>query len=40
MGHYFNSSTGADLCYRANIARDTCRGLAGSDKPPTTRDRR
>jgi hypothetical protein len=34
MGHYFNSSTGADLCYRANIARDTCRGLAGSDQRP------
>ncbi len=34
MGHYFNSSTAADLCYRANIARDACRGLAGSDRPP------
>ena len=34
MGHYFNSSSGADLCYRANIARDACRGLAGSDQPP------
>jgi hypothetical protein len=34
MGHYFNSSTAADLCYRANIARDACRGLSDSDKPP------
>jgi len=39
MGHYFNSSTAADLCYRANIARDACRGLAGSDKPPAPRAR-
>jgi len=37
MGHYFNSSTGADLCYRASIARDACRGLQGSDKPPARR---
>lgn len=34
MGHYFGSSTAADLCYRANIARDACRGLQGSDRPP------
>jgi hypothetical protein len=34
MGHYFNSSAAADLCYRANIARDACRGLAGSDQRP------
>ena len=34
MGHYFNSSTAADLCYRASIGRDQCRGLPGSDKPP------
>jgi len=39
MGHYLNSSTAADLCYRANIARDACRGLAGSDKPPAPRGR-
>jgi hypothetical protein len=37
MGHYFNSSTAADVCYRANIARDACRGLPGSDRPPTPR---
>ena len=35
MGHYFNSSIAADLCYRANIARDACRGLPGSEKPPS-----
>jgi hypothetical protein len=34
MGHYFNSSTAQDLCYRAGIARDACRGLAGSEQPP------
>jgi hypothetical protein len=34
MGHYFNSSTAADLCYRANIGRDRCRGLNGSERSP------
>ena len=34
MGHYFNSSVASDLCYRAAINRDACRGLAGSDLPP------
>jgi hypothetical protein len=34
MGHYFNSSTAQDLCYRAVIARDACRGLAGSEQAP------
>jgi hypothetical protein len=34
MGHYFNSSAANDLCYRARINRDACRGLAGSDLPP------
>jgi hypothetical protein len=34
MGHYFNSSAANDLCYRAEINRDACRGLAGSDVPP------
>jgi hypothetical protein len=34
MGHYFNSSAGSDLCYRAAIGRDTCRGLPGSDNKP------
>jgi hypothetical protein len=36
MGHYFNSSAAQDLCYRAAIGRDACRGLAGSEnKPPS-----
>jgi Gluconate 2-dehydrogenase subunit 3 len=34
MGHYFNSSAASDLCYRAAIGRDACRGLAGSEKAP------
>jgi hypothetical protein len=34
MGHYFNSSPAADLCYRAAIGRDVCRGLPGSEKAP------
>jgi Gluconate 2-dehydrogenase subunit 3 len=34
MGHYFNSPAAADLCYRAAIARDSCRGLPGSDQRP------
>jgi hypothetical protein len=34
MGHYFNSSAAADLCYRARIGRESCRGLPGSEKKP------
>ena len=34
MGHYFNSSAANDLCYRAPIHRDACRGLAGSEHAP------
>ena len=34
MGHYFNSATAQDLCYRAAIGRDACRGLPGSEKKP------
>jgi hypothetical protein len=34
MGHYFNSSAANDLCYRAAIQRDACRGLAGSENAP------
>jgi hypothetical protein len=34
MGHYFYSSAANDLCYRAAIGRDICRGLPGSDLPP------
>ena len=36
MGHYFNSPAASDLCYRAAIGRDACRGLPGSEnKPPS-----
>ena len=35
MGHYFNSPAAQDLCYRAAIGRDACRGLPGSEKRPT-----
>jgi hypothetical protein len=34
MAFYFRSSEGNDLCYRAHIGRDECRGLAGSEKEP------
>jgi Gluconate 2-dehydrogenase subunit 3 len=34
MGHYFGSAAAQDLCYRAAIGRDACRGLAGSEKKP------
>ena len=34
MGHYFNSSVANDLCYRAAIGRDDCRGLPGSEHAP------
>lgn len=34
MGFYFNSIEANDVCYRARIGRDTCRGLAGSDDRP------
>jgi hypothetical protein len=33
-GHYFNSPAASDLCYRAAIGRDACRGLAGSQNKP------
>jgi hypothetical protein len=36
MGHYFASEAAANLCYRAKIDRDTCRGLQGSEKPPAS----
>jgi hypothetical protein len=38
IGHFFNSSAANDLCYRAAINRDACRGLAGSDQPPVRQD--
>ena len=34
MGHYFNGGAAWDLCYRADIGRDRCRTLDGSDRPP------
>ena len=34
MGHYFGSSAATDLCYRAAIRRDECRGLTGSETAP------
>ena len=37
MAHYFNSSAANDLCYRAAINRDACRGLAGSERAPGPR---
>jgi hypothetical protein len=37
MGHYFNSAAASDLCYRAAIGRDACRGLPGSENKPAPR---
>jgi hypothetical protein len=34
MAFYFRSSDGNDLCYRAAIGRDQCRGLDGSEQAP------
>jgi len=34
MSFYFRSAEANDLCYRAAIERDTCRGLAGSSQEP------
>lgn len=34
MALYFSSTEANDLCYRAAIGKDTCRGLAESDEPP------
>lgn len=34
MGLYFSSAEAFDLAYRAQIGRDVCRGLEGSDQPP------
>jgi len=34
MSFYFHSSEANDLCYQAQIQRDTCRGLVGSGEPP------
>ena len=40
MAFYFRSSDANDLCYRAQIGRDQCRGLAGSDRAPGPLGRR
>jgi hypothetical protein len=37
MGLYFSSADAVDLCYRAEIQRDTCRGLEGSEQPPAAK---
>jgi hypothetical protein len=34
MSFYFRSADANDLCYRAAIGRESCRGLAGSSKAP------
>jgi hypothetical protein len=34
MSFYFRSAEANDLCYRAAIQRETCRGLAGSSQEP------
>lgn len=34
MGFFFNSIEADDLCYRAQIGRDTCRRLSGSEDRP------
>lgn len=34
MGFWFNGADANDVCYRAAIQRDVCRGLEGSDQPP------
>jgi hypothetical protein len=35
MAFYFQSSAANDLCYRAAIGREACRGLPGSEDPPS-----
>ena len=37
MGYFFNSGDGFDLAYDAEIGRDNCRGLEGSDQAPAKR---
>jgi hypothetical protein len=38
MAFYFNSIEANDVCYRAQIGRDTCRGLEGSGNRPAPLD--
>lgn len=40
MAFYFRGSDANDLCYHAQIGRDQCRGLPGSDQPPAPLGRR
>jgi Gluconate 2-dehydrogenase subunit 3 len=40
MGRYFTSGDAWDVCYRAEIGRDRCRLLDGSEKPPAPLTRR
>jgi len=35
MAFYFQSSAANDLCYQVAIGRDACRGLPGSEEPPS-----
>ncbi len=37
MGMYFSSAEAMDLCYQAEIGRDTCRGLENSAEAPKAR---
>jgi hypothetical protein len=34
MAFFYRGSEANDLCYRAEIGKDTCRGLADSEKAP------
>jgi hypothetical protein len=38
LAYFFDSSEANDLCYRARIGRDTCRGLDGSEERPPSLD--
>jgi len=40
MAFFFRSSEANDLCYRAEIGKDTCRDLADSPRPPHPLDER
>ena len=40
MAFYYRGSEANDLCYHAQIGRDQCRGLPGSDRPPVPLGRR
>jgi hypothetical protein len=37
VGFYFHSSDANDVCYRALIGRNACRGLTGSNRAPRRR---